>query len=62
MSKEIKLANGIPTIIEFMEEAFIEEDGINKMTMLKTVAAYYENVVANEVLRNTVVKVLGNIK
>ena len=62
MSKEIDLAEGIPNIIKFMEDNFKDEDGINKMTMLKTAATYYESVVTAESMRAMIIKSMGVIK
>lgn len=62
MSKDTELAKGIPPIIEFMEEAFAEEDGINKMALLKTAATYYESLVAAESMRALIIKSMGVIK
>lgn len=62
MSKENNLAKEIPAIIEFMEEAFAEEDGINKIALLKTVTAYYESLVTTESMRAMIIQTFKAIK
>lgn len=62
MSKEKQLAKKILPIIDFMENNFKEEDGINKIVLLKSVAAYYDNLVAAETMRTMIIKSWGSIK
>jgi len=62
MSKELELAKKLPSLVEFMETSFKEEDGINKIAILKTVAAYYESLVTAESMRAMIIKSMGVIK
>lgn len=62
MSKEIEIAKKIPLLVEFMEDNFKDEDGINKMSILKTVATYYESLVTAESMRAMIIKSMGVIK
>ena len=62
MSKEKQLAKKIIPIIDFMEDNFKDEDGINKLVLLKSVAAYYDNIVAAETMRTMIIKSWGSIK
>jgi len=62
MSKELDLAEKLALLVEFMETSFKEEDGINKVAILKTVASYYESLVAAESMRAMIIKSMGAIK
>lgn len=62
MSKEIDLSKKIPLIVEFVENTFKEEDGINKHLLLKSVASYYESLVAAETTRTMIIQAWGKIQ
>ena len=62
MSKEIDLSRKIPQLVKYMEDNFKDEDGINKITILKTTAAYYDSLVAAESMKAIIIKTMGNIR
>ena len=62
MSKELILADHSHSLIYIIEEKFSNLDGIDKVVLLKSVAAYYDSVVAAEATRTLLIKSWGSIK
>jgi len=62
MSKDKELAQKIPLLVEYMEDNFSDVDGINKMTILKATASYYESLVTAEIMRAMIIKSIGVIQ
>lgn len=62
MSKELILIDSVQDIVKYVEENFDKLDGIDKIVLLKSAAAYYDSVVAAEATRTMLIKTWGNIK
>ena len=56
MSKELDLIEEITFIVDFLENRFPNMDGIDKTTILRTTATYYENLVTAEATRQLLIK------
>ena len=61
MSKEIELADHIHSLIYIMEDKFNNLSGVDKGTVLKSVASYYEHLITSEVMLATITNIRNNL-
>ena len=62
MSKEVTLAENVRDVVKYMEDTYPKLDGIDKIVLIKTVAAYYDALVAAEVTRTMIIQTWGKTK